>query len=230
MKAEENLNLEAELKEINPFTTAMKSPNKSIITRLLLYAVVLCVLTILVNIYAPLDTRQLFSEVEDAEMTEILKEVEENETLKRFQAVIQGFVSFFAPIVFVLLTGVGLKLLTLIFRPLFKEKVSIQKLLVIGALSYAMLFIGSVVRLVFSIIKKEFMLYSLGSLPHYITSLATAKFPLNIIANIELFTIFYCGFLALGLASLTKIRLLPSIILIFGCYLGYILLYSFLLG
>ncbi len=90
--------------------------------------------------------------------------IEENPSAKNFLIVVQGITAFFSPIVFILITTVALKILTSIIKPIFKEKVSMEKLFLTSTIAYTAYFISSVLRLVFSLIKGEFIYYSLGYL------------------------------------------------------------------
>ncbi|MGY3316870.1 magnesium-transporting ATPase (P-type) [Peribacillus simplex] len=208
--------------ELNPFIHFAKhKPKKAIIMRWIIFSVVLTILTVIVANTVPYSFDQLNNESQEG-MPDINQIINENPSAQSFLVVIQGISAFFTPIIFILLTTVGLKILTSVFRPIFKEKVSIQNLFLATTIAYTILFISSVLRLLFSIFKGEFLLYSLGSLPYY-TGLSENGFFMNFLNSLDLFTLIYCGLLAFGLYSYTKAKLKPVFALIFGIYFIFII-------
>ncbi|SDB85525.1 hypothetical protein [Shouchella lonarensis] len=226
--------MKVDLQEMNPFIVSNKKPNKSILTRMAVYAIVMCVLSVIVSIRVPID--QLFSNLpltdvgEGKELFEQLDAVSQDERMQRFITVSQGLLSFFSPIFVILLTAVGLKIFTLIFRKLFKTSFKMQQLLVVATVSYAVVFISNVLRSSFSIFSGEFLMYSLGSLAHYVESLQLVAFPLNVVGNIDFFMLLFCGLLGWGLHTFSKARLKSAVMSVLAVYLMGIIAFSFLLG
>ncbi|MDQ0164053.1 hypothetical protein [Aeribacillus alveayuensis] len=203
--------------ELNPFIhLANHKPKIAIITRWLVFSVVLCILTVIVANKVPYSFEQLNTGEEG--IPDINKFISENPSAQSFLIIVQGISAFFTPIIFIILTTVGLKILTSIFKPIFKEKVSMQNLFLTTTVAYTSLFISSVLRLIFSLIKGEFILYSLGSLPYYTGRNSDNEFFMNFLNSLDLFTIIYCGILAFGLYSYSKAKIKPVFALIFGIY------------
>lgn len=206
--------------ELNPFIHFAKhKPKKAIFLRWLFFSVVLTILTVIVAQKTPINLNELANnESAEAQMLDLNEIVEENPSAQKFMVVVQGITAFFTPIILIVMITVGLKILTSICKPIFKEKISMLHLFLATTVAYTALFISSVLRLSFSIITDEFVIYSLGSLPYYTGGLTDEGFFMNFINTLDLFTILFCGLLAFGLYSYSKASVKSTFLLIFSLY------------
>jgi hypothetical protein len=218
--------------ELNPFIHFAKhKPKRAIFLRWLIFSGVLTILTVIVAQTVPFSFEALSTEesASQEQMPDVNEIIEENPSAKKFMVVIQGITAFFSPIVFIVLITVGLKFLTTIFKPIFKEKVSMQNLFLASTVAYTALFISSALRLSFSIFTDKFILFSLGSLPYYTDGFSGEGFFMNFVNTLDLFTIIFCALLAFGLYSYSKAKLKPVFFLIFSIYIAFTLLQSLLM-
>ncbi|MGG1368363.1 hypothetical protein ABE322_21495 [Priestia megaterium] len=204
--------------ELNPFIHFSKNkPKQAILIRWLVFSVVLTILTVIVAKNVPYSFDELNTNGQEG-MPNINEMLNDNPSAQSFLIAMQGISAFFTPIIFIVFTTIGLKILTSIFKPIFKEKITMQHLFLATTVAYTAFFISSALRLVFSIFQKKFLMHSLGSLPHYTGSPSSPSFVMNFLNSLDLFSIIFCALLSLGLYSYSKAKLKPVLILIFSIY------------
>lgn len=195
--------------ELNAFKQIEKGNYKlSLILRWVIFGLILAVLTILVN-----NNTSVIESLTNEEIPVELQQALNDTSVSNFMSVIQGTISFFMPLVWILLTTLVLKMVATIFRGIFQRKILMKELLITSTLAYTSLFISNVIRHLFSLISGEYVIHSLGSLGFYFPELLESSLVFKAIGVLDLFVIGYCFLLALGLWSFSQIKLYQSMIL-----------------